>query len=70
MTQKEFVEAVERYLSETGISASQFGKAVCGDPSFVLELRRGRDPRLSLVSRALAFMAANRPTTQDTEAAA
>ena len=39
----------------------QIGEAVLGDPSFVLRLRRGRDPKASTVDAVRAYMAAYKP---------
>ena len=51
---------VEKHLREQGISPARFGRAAVGDPSFVFELRRGRDPRSRTVTKVLAFIEASR----------
>lgn len=51
---------VEKHLREKGISPARFGRAVLGDPSFVFELRRGRDPRARTVAKVLVFIEADR----------
>ncbi len=44
---------VERYLRRSGTTATRFGRDVMGDPRFVHDLRRGREPR-SHTQRRLA----------------
>ena len=51
---------VEKHLREHRLSAARFGRASVGDPSFVFELRRGRDPRQRTVRRVLAYIEAQR----------
>jgi hypothetical protein len=47
------------------MTASDFGRFAVGDTGFVLELRRGRSPRLSTVDKVLAWMDGN-PTPEET----
>ena len=47
---------IEAFLLETGMAASAFGMEVMGDPSFVDELRAGRDLRWRTEQRLLAQM--------------
>ena len=49
--------AVERHLRVTAVAPSRFGREVAGDPRFVFDLRRGREPRAATRARVLAFMA-------------
>ena len=49
-------DAIESFIVRRGLSPTRFGRAAVGDPSFVLELRRGRSPRVDTADRALAFM--------------
>ena len=51
---------VEKHLREQGMSPARFGRAVVGDPSFVFELRRGRDPRPRTVTKVLAYIETDR----------
>lgn len=51
---------VERYLCKEGVSASAFGRRAMGDPRFVHDLRRGREPRTRTIRRIEAFMAQGR----------
>ncbi|MEY2884476.1 MAG: hypothetical protein RL490_2200 [Pseudomonadota bacterium] len=48
---------VERHLRRRALAPSQFGRAVAGDPRFVFDLRRGREPRPATAARVLAFIA-------------
>ena len=47
---------IEKHLRECGVSAARFGRAALGDPSFVFELRSGREPRPRTVEKVLAFI--------------
>ena len=48
---------VERHLRRAAVPPSRFGREVAGDPRFVFDLRRGREPRPATVDRVLAFIA-------------
>lgn len=47
---------VERYLRANSVSASRFGRQVSGDPRFVFDLRRGREPRPATAARVIAHI--------------
>lgn len=49
--------AIERYLRTKAIAPSRFGRQVAGDPRFVFDLRRGREPRAATEARVRAFIA-------------
>lgn len=51
---------IERYLTESGIPPSRFGRDAVGDPGFVSTLRRGREPRDTTVQRVAAYIRAAR----------
>lgn len=51
---------IERYLAESGITPSRFGRDAMGDPGFVGALRRGRLPRDSTIRRVEAYIRAAR----------
>lgn len=53
---EKFRNEVERYLSETGVTPTQFGKDFAGDPLFVFQLRKGREPRTETRQRILDAM--------------
>ncbi|MEI6485742.1 MAG: hypothetical protein WCO11_05690 [Sphingomonadales bacterium] len=48
---------VERHLRVHGVPPSRFGRLVAGDPRFVFDLRRGREPRRATTERVLAHIA-------------
>ncbi len=48
---------VERYLRTHQLTPSRFGRQVAGDPRFVFDLRRGREPRAATRAKVLAHMA-------------
>ena len=56
------LSTVERYLRESGVPASRFGRDAVGDPGFVATLRRGREPRDATVRRVAAYLAEMRAT--------
>ncbi len=47
---------VERHLRRRAITPSRFGRDVAGDPRFVFDLRRGREPRPATAARVIAFI--------------
>ncbi len=47
---------VEKYLKVTGTPPARFGRECLGDPSFVFDLRAGREPRSGTAGRVLTFM--------------
>lgn len=50
---------VERHLRASRVPPSRFGREAAGDPRFVFDLRRGREPRPRTVARVTAFIADN-----------
>ncbi len=48
---------VERHLRAHSVPPSRFGRLVTGDPRFVFDLRRGREPRAATRDRVLAHIA-------------
>jgi hypothetical protein len=48
---------VERHLRRTDVPPSRFGRQVAGDPRFVFDLRKGREPRPAMRDRVLAHIA-------------
>jgi predicted transcriptional regulator len=57
---------VEAFLKAFGFKPTEFGRQALGDPSFVMNLRRGRSPTLTTADKVLAFMASfeNRATNE------
>jgi hypothetical protein len=47
---------VEKFLRQSDIPATRFGREVMGDPRFVFDLRNGRDPRPVTVARVRAYL--------------
>src|SRR4051812_12988671 len=58
------LSTIERYLRESGMTASRFGRDCMGDPGFVPWLRRGREPRDATIRRVAAYLAAVRSTAK------
>ncbi|MET0371344.1 MAG: hypothetical protein ABW039_08215 [Sphingobium sp.] len=50
------LRAIERFLRETGMPATRFGRESARDPRLVFDLRRGREPRAGLANRIEHFM--------------
>jgi hypothetical protein len=48
---------IERHLRRTGEAPTAFGRRVVRDPRFVLDLRRGREPRASTCARVRRVLA-------------
>ena len=53
---EQFYSTVEEFLERTGFKPTEFGRQAVGDPSLVLNLRRGRSPTLATADRILAFI--------------
>jgi hypothetical protein len=47
---------VEKFLNRANLSAARFGREVMGDPRFVFDLRRGREPRGHTEQRVRAYL--------------
>ena len=48
---------IERYLRKSGTAPTRFGRDAVGDPQFVADLRRGREPRETTVRRVSDYLA-------------
>jgi hypothetical protein len=57
----ELLIKIDRYIKETGIPVTRFGRLAVNDPRLVHDLRLGRSPGRSLAARVEAYIAANRP---------
>ena len=53
---EQFHATVEEFLERTGFKTTELGRQAVGDPSLVLNLRRGRSPMLATADRILAFI--------------
>jgi hypothetical protein len=47
---------IEHHLRSTSLSPAKFGRTVMGDPRFVFDLRKGREPRLRTERRVRAYL--------------
>jgi len=47
---------VEKFLNRSQTAPTRFGRDAVGDPRFVFDLRRGREPRPTTVERVRAFL--------------
>ena len=55
---EQFLARVEGFIEASGSKPSEFGRQALGDPTFVLNLRRGRSPTLATADKVMAFIAA------------
>lgn len=51
---------IEAFCAARGLADSAFGAEAMGDPSFVFDLRNGREPRRKTVQKARDYMKAAR----------
>jgi 2,4-dienoyl-CoA reductase-like NADH-dependent reductase (Old Yellow Enzyme family) len=65
-----FLEQVEAYLRESGVTPTALGREALGDPAFVFELRRGREARRATRDRVLSYIAAGCGRSTESGAAA
>ncbi len=49
---------IERFLKETGMPVTRFGRECARDPRLVLDIRNGREPGPRMCRRVEAFIAA------------
>ena len=47
---------IERYIRQSGMPPTRFGREVVGDPRFVHDLRMGREPRPKTTARVVAWL--------------
>ncbi len=50
------IRKIEKFLRQTDMPATRFGRLAVHDPRFVLDLRNGRTPRDETVIRVEHFM--------------
>ena len=53
---EQFLDRVEAFLGASGLKPSEFGRQSVGDPSFVVNLRRGRSPTLATADKVIRFI--------------
>ena len=51
------IRQIEKFLHETGMAWTRFGRLATHDPRFVEDLRNGRTPRPETEARVERFMA-------------
>ena len=56
--QVHLLREVEKFLNRSQTPPTRFGRDAVGDPRFVFDLRKGREPRPSTVQRVRAFLEA------------
>lgn len=56
------IRRIEKFLRETDMPATKFGRLATHDPRFVLDLRNGRIPRTGTECRVDGFMNSYRET--------
>jgi len=64
----QFRTRVEEFLRRTGFKETEFGRQSIGDPTLLLDLRRGRSPKLKTADRILAFIDAYEKAQQERNA--
>ena len=52
----ELLRRIERHIRRKGTTATRFGRDAVGDPRFVSDLRKGREPRPETVARVTAWL--------------
>ena len=50
------IRKIEKFLAETGMAWTKFGRLATKDPRFVEDLRNGRSPRPATSARVETFM--------------
>lgn len=53
------VQRIERYLKDTGLTPTRFGRLAARDPRLVHDLKRGREPGARMIARIEAYIARN-----------
>ncbi len=53
---KQFIDAIEAFLSKHDWTPTRFGREIAGDPLFVFDLREGREPRSETRNKILKSM--------------
>ena len=55
-TRVHILRDVEKFLRNSDMPATRFGRQAVRDPRFVFDLRRGREPRPSTIEKVRAFL--------------
>lgn len=56
----DLLSLIRAHCAKSGMSKSSFGMKAVGDPSFVAQLERGREPRRRIVARVMEYMVTGR----------
>lgn len=56
------IRTIEKFLRQTDMAATKFGRLATHDPRFVLDLRNGRMPRSRTTRRVEQFIAGYQDT--------
>lgn len=51
---------IERYLEESGVPRTRFGRIAVNDPRLVDDMRRGREPRPETIARIESLISGGR----------
>lgn len=62
---EEFKASVEAYIAKANLKPAGFGRAAANDPNFVSDLREGREPRFSTITKVQKWMADNPPASAE-----
>jgi hypothetical protein len=60
------IRRIEKFLRETDMPPTKFGRLVAQDPRFVLDLRNGREPRPLTEVRVDSFIRGYREARHET----
>jgi len=52
----DLLRRIETYLRRTNMPPARFGRDAGGDPSFVFDLRNGREPRQTTIARVQGWL--------------
>ena len=58
------IRKIEKFLRDTGMAWTKFGRLAASDPRFVEDLRNGRTPRPETSARIEQFMSSYAETPQ------
>lgn len=53
----ELLGLIERYLKQSHMPETKFGRLAVNDPRLVSDLRKGREPGAQMIARVAAFIA-------------
>jgi hypothetical protein len=59
------LQTVEKFLRETGMAPTRFGRNAVRDPRIVFDMRNGREPTPRMCRRLDRYIAISRPSAPD-----